>query len=175
MGLLFTAATARTSTTHMPFLFTSITAILMLIQSTTTIISNSYYVGLFPFYLLNIFSALVADIILQYRKGEGITTLPTASSSTVNRRCLIASAIVSLFFMTLFFPWSIDVYSGYFNPPNTMRTEEFFLSYLLLPVIIPIIIPVSIVMSIVGGYTILQLMNAERRKIIFNFKKGIAS
>jgi hypothetical protein len=157
---LFSAARV----TSMPFIFTSITAIIMLIQSTTTIISNSYFVGIFPFYLLNIFPAMLADIILQYRRGEGITLIP-ASNTTV-KRSLIASIIVPLFFTTLFFPWSVDVYGGFFKPSDNIRTEKFFIQ-LLMPLIIPIVIPLSAVSSMAGEYLVWRLMNANRMNSMF--------
>jgi hypothetical protein len=157
---LFSAARV----TSMPFIFTSITAIIMLIQSTTTIISNSYFVGIFPFYLLNIFPAMLADIILQYRRGEGITLIP-ASNTTV-KRSLIASIIVPLFFTTLFFPWSVDVYGGFFKPSDNIRTEKFFIQ-LLMPLIIPIVIPLSAVSSMAGEYVVLRFMNANRMNSMF--------
>jgi hypothetical protein len=143
----------------MPFKITSITAIIMIIQSTTTIISNSYFVGLFPFYLLNIFPAMLADIILQYRKGEGITMFP--SSNTTVKRSLIASLIVPLFFTTLFFPWSVDVYGGFFKPSSNLRTEIFFIQ-LLMPIIIPIVIPFSAVSAMAGEFVLWRLMSAKR-------------
>jgi hypothetical protein len=157
---LFSAARV----TSMPFIFTSITAIIMLIQSTTTIISNSYFVGIFPFYLLNIFPAMLADIILQYRRGEGITLIP-ASNTTV-KRYLIASIIVPLFFTTLFFPWSVDVYGGFFKPSDNIRTEKFFIQ-LLMPLIIPIVIPLSAVSSMAGEYLVLRFMTANRMNSMF--------
>jgi hypothetical protein len=157
---LFSAARV----TSMPFIFTSITAIIMLIQSTTTIISNSYFVGIFPFYLLNIFPAMLADIILQYRRGEGITLIPT--SNTTVKRYLIASIIVPLFFTTLFFPWSVDVYGGFFKPSDNIRTEKFFIQ-LLMPLIIPIVIPLSAVSSMAGEYLVLRFMNANRMNSMF--------
>jgi hypothetical protein len=157
---LFSAARV----TSMPFIFTSITAIIMLIQSTTTIISNSYFVGIFPFYLLNIFPAMLADIILQYRRGEGIALIP-ASNTTV-KRYLIASIIVPLFFTTLFFPWSVDVYGGFFKPSDNIRTEKFFIQ-LLMPLIIPIVIPLSAVSSMAGEYLVLRFMNANRMNSMF--------
>ena len=157
---LFSAARV----TSMPFIFTSITAIIMLIQSTTTIISNSYFVGILPFYLLNIFPAMLADIILQYRRGEGITLIP-ASNTTV-KRSLIASIIVPLFFTTLFFPWSVDVYGGFFKPSDNIRTEKFFIQ-LLMPLIIPIVIPLSAVSSMAGEYVVLRFMNANRMNSMF--------
>jgi hypothetical protein len=157
---LFSAARV----TSMPFIFTSITAIIMIIQSTTTIISNSYFVGIFPFYLLNIFPAMLADVILQYRRGEGITLIP-ASNTTV-KRYLIASIIVPLFFTTLFFPWSVDVYGGFFKPSDNIRTEKFFIQ-LLMPVIIPIVIPLSAVSSMAGEYLVWRFMNANKMNSIF--------
>jgi hypothetical protein len=157
---LFSAARV----TSMPFIFTSITAIIMLIQSTTTIISNSYFVGILPFYLLNIFPAMLADIILQYRRGEGITLIP-ASNTTV-KRYLIASIIVPLFFTTLFFPWSVDVYGGFFKPSDNIRTEKFFIQ-LLMPLIIPIVIPLSAVSSMAGEYVVLRFMDANRMNSMF--------
>src|SRR5215212_1769530 len=157
---LFSAARV----TSMPFIFTSITAIIMLIQSTTTIISNSYFVGIFPFYLLNIFPAVLADIILHYRRGKGIALI--ASSNTTIKRYLIASIIVPLFFTTLFFPWSVDVYGGFFKPSDNIRTEKFFIQ-LLMPLIIPIVIPLSAVSSMAGEYLVLRFMNANRMNSMF--------
>ena len=156
--------------TSMPFIFTSITAVIMLIQSTTTIISNSYFVDLFPFYLLNIFPAVLADIILQYRKGKGIS-LRSASNTTV-RRYLIASIIVPLFFTTLFFPWSVDVYGGFFKPSDNIRTEQFFIQ-LLIPVIIPIVIPLSAVSSMAGIYIVWRFMNGSRMNSMYESDKNI--
>jgi hypothetical protein len=163
---LFSAA--RVSS--MPFIFTSIIAVIMLIQSTTTIISNSYFVGLFPFYLLNIFPAVLADIILQYRKGKGISLL-SASNTTV-RRYLIASIIVPLFFTTLFFPWSVDVYGGFFKPSDNIRTEQFFIQ-LLIPLIILIVIPLSAVSSMAGIYIVWRFMNTSRMNSMYETDKNI--
>jgi hypothetical protein len=154
----------------MPFIFTSITAIIMLIQSTTTIISNSYFVDLFPFYLLNIFPAVLADVLLQYRKGKGISLL--CASNTSVKRCLIASIIVPLFFTTLFFPWPVDVYGGFFKPSDNIRTEQFFIQ-LLIPVIIPIVIPLSAVSSMAGIYIAWRFMNASRMNSVYKSDKNI--
>lgn len=163
---LFSAARV----TSMPFIFTSITAVIMLIQSTTTIISNSYFVDLFPFYLLNIFPAVLADILLQYRKGKGISLL--SASNTSVKRYSIASIIVPLFFTTLFFPWSVDIYGGFFKPSDNIRTEQFFIQ-LLIPLIIPIVIPLSAVSSMAGIYIGLRFMNASRMNSIYESGKNI--
>jgi hypothetical protein len=162
-------------------MLTSIIAVIMIIQSTTTITSNSYFAWLFPLYLLNILPAMVADILicshLQKKKNEiSITSSSSYSSqsfssnskiansnnnTTTIKLCLIASMIVSIFYATLFFPWTVDVYGGYFKPPNTLRTEEFFMQ-LLIPVILSIAVPVSILSSMAGGLVGQKLMNIRK-------------
>ena len=49
-----------------PFRMTVVTATLMTIQSSATITSNNYFVGLFPLYLLNILMPFSLDIISIY-------------------------------------------------------------------------------------------------------------
>src|SRR5918994_596427 len=58
---LFLAAKVSTCSTNnrIPFILSSIVAVIMIIQSTTTITSNSYFAWLFPLYLLNIIPAIV--------------------------------------------------------------------------------------------------------------------
>lgn len=173
-----------TNNKRIPFMLTSIIAVIMIIQSTTTITSNSYFAWLFPLYLLNILPAIVADILiysyLQKKKNEISITSSLSSSSysaqsfssnskvvnpnnntTTIKLCLIASMIVSIFYATLFFPWIVDVYGGYFKPPNTLRTEEFFVQ-LLIPVILPIAVPVSVLSSMTGGLIGQKLMNIRK-------------
>lgn len=182
---LFVAANISAFSTNnkrIPFMLTSIIAIIMIIQSITTITSNSYFAWLFPFYLLNILPALVADILIfsYLQKKKYRVILPSSSPSyspqsfsshsgvantknntTAIQLCLIASIIVSIFYTTLFFPWTVDVYGGYFKPPNTLRTEEFFVQ-LLIPVILPIAVPVSILSSMAGGLIGQKLMNTRK-------------
>jgi hypothetical protein len=188
LGLFIAAKISAFSTNNKrtPFMPTSIIAIIMLIQSITTITSNSYFAWLFPFYLWNILPALVADILIfsYLRKKKYEVMLPSSSFSsfssfssqsfssnsevantknntTAIKLCLIASMIVSIFYTTLFFPWTVDVYGGYFKPPNTLRTEEFFVQ-LLIPVILPIAVPVSILSSMAGGLVGQKLMNTRK-------------
>jgi hypothetical protein len=186
-----------TNNKRIPFMLTSIIAVIMIIQSTTTITSNSYFAWLFPLYLLNILPAVVADILilsyLQKKKYE--VMIPSSSSSsyssqsfssnsevanpknntTTIKLCLIASMIVSIFYTTLFFPWTVDVYGGYFKPPNTLRTEQFFVQ-LLIPVILPIAVPVSILSSMAGGLVGQKLMNTRKvNSIIELLTKEFAS
>jgi hypothetical protein len=74
---------------------------------------------------------------------------------------LIASIIVSMFYITLFFPWTIDVFGGYFEPPNTLRTEQFFVQ-LLFPTILPFMVSVSKVSSLLGGLVAQLLINSRK-------------
>jgi hypothetical protein len=176
-GMIFFIVT-RTNKT--PFMFTLITAFFMVIQSTATIISNTYFVTLYPLYLLNILSALAADVIvLQYgrrRKAKETTEIKsskiiitaTTTNTTDIYRSIIAPAIVSIFFITLFFPWSVNVYKTYFGIHlNTFGSASIF-GQLLWTIIIPVIMPIAAVMSIVGSYIMFKLMNtAKTRKRIF--------
>ena len=149
------------SSTKIPFIFTSIVATIIAIQATATIISNSYFMGIFPFYILNILPAIVLDIILlKYRNhknnnGNGNNAASAAIIHT-DKRYLVASMLVSLFFITLFFPWTVDVFGGFFNPSNEVRTEQFLLQ-ILFPIILPIVIPIALLSSFMGGYVVQRL------------------
>jgi hypothetical protein len=151
---------------RIPFILTSIIAVIMTIQSTTTITSNSYFAWLFPLYLLNIIPAMVADILI-FRYSEKKKASSKIDNTTDNRAkkwYLIASIIVSVFYITLFFPWTIDVFGGYFKPPNTLRTEQFFVQ-LLTPTILPFVVPVAIVSSLVGGLILHYFRIIDSRNI----------
>jgi hypothetical protein len=166
---LFIAARISSSPTRyrIPFIFTSIVAVIMTIQSITTITSNSYFAWLFPVYLLNIIPALVADILIfrfsQKKKADSLLSsqVDNAINNKLKRRYLIASVIVSIFYITLFFPWTIDVFGGYFEPPSSLRTEQFFVQ-LLIPTILPSVVPVSIVSSLIGSLVAQRLINSRK-------------
>jgi hypothetical protein len=139
----------------------------MTIQSITTITSNSYFAWLFPVYLLNIIPALVADILI-FRYSHKKDADPLLSSwvdKTINNKLKkwypIATVIISIFYITLFFPWTIDVFGGYFEPPSSLRTEQFFVQ-LLIPIILPSVVPVSIVSSLTGSLVAQRLINSRK-------------
>ncbi|MGC2482981.1 MAG: hypothetical protein WA398_04410, partial [Nitrososphaeraceae archaeon] len=67
----------------------------------------------------------------------------------------------SIFYITLFFPWTIDVFGGYFEPPSSLRTEQFFVQ-LLIPTILPSVVPVSIVSSLIGSLVAQRLINSRK-------------
>jgi hypothetical protein len=73
----------------------------------------------------------------------------------------IATVIISIFYITLFFPWTIDVFGGYFEPPSSLRTEQFFVQ-LLIPTILPSVVPVSIVSSLIGSLVAQRLINSRK-------------
>ena len=145
------------SSSKIPFIFTSITAVIIAIQATTTIISNSYFLGLFPFYILNILPAIVADIIiLRYDIHK---TIKANNNNYSEKKYFLASMILSSFFITLFFPWTVDVFGGFFKPSSEIRTENFLLQ-ILFPIILPIVVPISLLSSFIGGF-IVQKINKK--------------
>lgn len=147
----------------------STVAVIMFIQSATTITSNSYFAWLLPFYLLNIIPAVISDVFILSTlvKKRDTKVIDSEYSRTVNAirpsiidRYLAASLVVSIFYTTLFFPWTIDVYGGYFEPPDTIRTEQFFVQ-LLIPVVLPVAMPLSIVSALAGGLVTQLLMKSR--------------
>ena len=171
---LFIAARISSSPTRnkIPFIFSSIVAVIMTIQSATTITSNSYFAWLFPVYLLNIIPALVADILIfQYsQKKKADSLLSSRVDNAINKKAkkwyLTATVIVSIFYITLFFPWTIDVFGGYFEPPSSLRTEQFFVQ-LLIPTILPSVVPVSVVSSLIGSLVAQRLINSRNLIVWF--------
>jgi hypothetical protein len=180
LGICFFVA-ARISSfstgNRIPFILTSIVAVIMTIQSTTTITSNSYFAWLFPVYLLNIIPAFVADILIfRYSQKKKTSSLSSKKDNIMDNRAkkyyLIASIIVSMFYITLFFPWTIDVFAGYFQPPNSLRTEQFFIQ-LLIPIILPCVVPASIASSLLGGLMAQRLINSRKLTILFYLESEI--
>ncbi len=148
-----------------PFIFTGIVGVIMVIQSGATIISNSYFMGILPFYLLNILPALTLDLVLiKYNSGKKHDLKIDFNS---NRRYRLASILVSLFFIPLFFPWTADVFGGFFKPPTDVRTEVFLLE-ILFPVVLPIVIPISLLSAFAGGYLAQKINKKEIETSIKN-------
>lgn len=79
-----------------------------------------------------------------------------------NKRLVVfASAIVPVFVITLFFPWSVNAYRVFFAiDMNTFESIAIF-NLLLWPFIIPFLIPVSILMSILGSYTMSRVIGKK--------------
>jgi hypothetical protein len=178
-GMLFYSA-AKTLR-DVRFRLTFITLAFMIIHSTATIISNNHFAILYPLYLLNIIPALAADILIsskrnQHYEKEKSTVLERkqprnmhfllegqgarASNLLRNQRLVIfSSAIVPIFFITLFFPWSVNTYKAFFGiDMNTFESIAIF-NQLFWPFIIPFVIPVSILMSTLGSYIMSRILS----------------
>jgi hypothetical protein len=174
-GMIFYSAAKTLRDVH--FRFTFITLTFMIIHSTATIISNNHFAILYPLYLFNIIPALTADILIsisskrsQYYEKENNSVTEKREPRNVryllerqrvessnllrNQRLVVfASAIVPVFVITLFFPWSVNAFKAFFAiDMNTFESIALF-NLLLWPFILPFLIPVSILMSILGSYT----------------------
>ncbi|MDN5846551.1 MAG: hypothetical protein L0H53_09795 [Candidatus Nitrosocosmicus sp.] len=167
--------------TKIPFIFTSITGVIITIQATTTILSNSSFMWLFPFYILNIVPPIVADtIVIRHRKTKinkqdsgdkeenGEDNMKIKSTADSNKIEIYASMLVSSFFVFLFFPWTVDVFAGFFQPSDNVRTEE-FLMQILLPIILPFVIPVSLISSLIGIHLIRRINKKSLVKMIRSY------
>src|SRR5215203_5439746 len=177
-GMIFYSAAKTLRDVH--FRFTFITLAFMIIHSIATIISNNHFAILYPLYLLNIIPALTADIIIsskrkRYYEKEKNTVVErkhpgNAHSLSVRQRAetsdpmgnqrivIFCSALVPVFFITLFFPWSVNTYKEFFGiDMNTFESIAIF-NRLLWPFIIPFVIPVSVLTSILGSYIMSRIL-----------------
>ena len=177
-GMIFYSAAKTLRDVH--FRFTFITLAFMIIHSTATIISNNHFAMLYPLYLLNIIPALTADIIIsskrkRYYEIERNTVVErkhpgNAHSLSVRQRAetsdpmgnqwivIFCSALVPVFFITLFFPWSVNAYKEFFGiDMNTFESIAIF-NRLLWPFIIPFVIPVAILISTFGCYIMSRIL-----------------
>jgi hypothetical protein len=178
-AMIFYSAAKTLKDVH--FRFTFITLAFMIIHSTATIISNNHFIVLYPLYLLNIIPALIADFLIMSKRSQlnenersSVTEReqprnahhllerlrPRASDLSRNQMLVvISSAIVPMFFITLFFPWSVNVYKAFFGiDMNTFESIAIF-NRLLWPFIIPFVITVSVLMSLMGSYIMSRVLS----------------
>jgi hypothetical protein len=181
-AMIFYSAAKTLRDVH--FRFTFISLAFMIIHSTATIISNSHFVILYPSYLLNIIPALIADLLImskrrQHSEKEKRSSMtereqpriahhilerlgPRQRASDLLRNqtlMVVSSAIVPIFFITLFFPWSVNVYKAFFGiDMNTFESLAIF-NLLFWPFIIPFVITVSVLMSLMGSYTMSRVLS----------------
>jgi hypothetical protein len=178
-AMIFYSAAKTLRDVH--FRFTFITLTFMIIHSTATIISNDHFTILYPLYLLNIIPALTADILILSKRSQhnekdrsSVTERkqpkyphfilerqrPRASDLLRNQTLVvISSAIVPIFFITLFFPWSVNTYKAFFGiDMNTFESIAIF-NQLLWPFIILFVIPVSVLMSTLGSYIMSRILS----------------
>jgi len=138
------------SVQSLPFAFrmTFVAATLMTLQSLATIISNSYFVGLFPLYLLNLLVPVSLDIISIYTKNN--KSFDTLSNKDYKR--IFFSITIAFFFITIYFPWSVNMFKVYFGIERITFESVIIFEQLLWKFILPVLMPVSFISSFLGIY-----------------------
>ena len=130
-----------------PFRMTVVTATLMTIQSSATITSNNYFLGLFPLYLLNILIPLSLDIISIYiQKNNNLI----GRFLNKEHRRIIFSIAISFFFITFYFPWSVNMFKSFFGIDLITFESVLIFEQLLWKFIIPVLMPVLFVSAYLG-------------------------
>lgn len=128
-----------------PFRMTVVTATLMAMQSSATITSNNYFVGLLPIYLLNILIPISLDVISIITKNYKVSP-----KSNKNHKRIIFSIAISFFFITLFFPWSVNMFKSFFEINLITFESVLIFEQLLWSFIVPVLMPVSIMAAYLG-------------------------
>jgi hypothetical protein len=129
-----------------PFRMTVVTATLMAMQSSTTITSNNYFAGLLPLYLLNILIPLSLDVISIITKNYN----KVSPKSNKNHKRIIFSIAISFFFITLFFPWSVNMFKSFFEINLITFESVLIFEQLLWTFIVPVLMPVSFMSAYLG-------------------------
>ena len=153
---------------HFPFRMTVVTATLMTIQSSATITSNNYFVGLFPLYLLNLLLPLSLDIISIYLQKNN-----KLIGKFLNRdhRRIIFSIVISLSFITFYFPWSVNMFKSFFGIDLITFESLLIFEQLLWKFIIPVLMPVSFVSAYMG--ILIWKKSCEYSKLTDMFKVAV--
>jgi hypothetical protein len=129
-----------------PFRMTVVTATLMAIQSSSTITSNNYFVGLLPLYLLNILIPITLDVISIFTQSNYKMSL----KSNKDRKRIIFSVAISFFFVTFYFPWSVNMFKSFFGIDLVTFESVLIFEQLLWKFIIPILMPISFISAFLG-------------------------
>ena len=146
-----------------PFRMTVVTATLMTIQSSATITSNNYFANLLPLYLMNILTPITLDVISIFtQKNKNI------SAKLDDHKRILFSIAISFFFVTMYFPWSVNMFKSFFGIDLITFESVLILEQLLWKFVVPILIPVSIVSAYFGLLIWKKLY--ERSKLANMFK-----
>ena len=129
-----------------PFRMTVATATLMAIQSSATITSNNYFVGLLPLYLLNILTPITLDVISIFTQ----TNHKVSVKCNKDHKRIIFSIAISFFFVTLYFPWSVNMFKSFFGIDLVTFESVLIFEQLLWKFIIPILMPISFISAFLG-------------------------
>lgn len=130
-----------------PFRMTVVAATLITLQSLATIISNIYFAGLLPLYLLNILIPLSLDIVSIYTKDNNKLF---RISSNNDYKLIIFSIAMSFFFITFYFPWSVNMFKAFFGIDLITFESVIIFEQLLWKFILPILMPVSLISAYMG-------------------------
>jgi hypothetical protein len=125
-----------------PFRMTVVTATLMTIQSSATITSNNYFVSLLPLYLLNILIPVSLDVISIFTRNNKNVSVKSKSN---DHKRIIFSVAISFFFVTMYFPWSVNMFKSFFGINLITFQSVMIFEQLLWKFILPILMPVSFV------------------------------
>ncbi len=144
------------------FIFSSITGIFMIIQSISSIISNQHFASLLPLYILNIIPAVICDIILNYNKKRISKVSHYKKYFQIFN--IIPFIIIPVFLVTLYFPWSVNIYKiQYGINEDTFQSVDTF-NKLFSVFILPILIPSTILVSF---STIMILNKLSSKKLSY--------
>ncbi|HZA70974.1 MAG TPA: hypothetical protein VE548_14855, partial [Nitrososphaeraceae archaeon] len=147
-----------------PFRMTVATATLMAIQSSATITSNNYFVGLLPLYLLNILTPITLDVISIFTQ----TNHKVSVKCNKDHKRIIFSIAISFFFVTLYFPWSVNMFKSFFGIDLVTFESVLIFEQLLWKFIVPVLMPVSFMSAFLGLLIWKKLY--ERFKLSYIFK-----
>jgi hypothetical protein len=147
-----------------PFRMTVVTATLMAIQSFSTITSNNYFVGLLPLYLLNILIPITLDVISIFTQSN----YKVSVKSNKDHKRIILSVAISFFFVTFYFPWSVNMFKSFFGIDLVTFESVLIFEQLLWKFIVPILMPVSFMSAFLGLLIWKKLF--ERSKLSNVFK-----
>jgi hypothetical protein len=147
-----------------PFRMTVVTATLMAIQSSATITSNNYFVGLLPLYLLNILIPITLDVISIFTQSN----YKVSVKSNKDHKRIIFSVAISFFFVTFYFPWSVNMFKSFFGIDLVTFESVLIFEQLLWKFIVPILMPVSFMSAFLGLLIWKKLY--ERSKLSNKFK-----
>ncbi|HXW11440.1 MAG TPA: hypothetical protein VD694_01680 [Nitrososphaeraceae archaeon] len=128
-----------------PFRMTVVTATLMTIQSSATITSNNYFMSLLPLYLLNILIPISLDILSIFTRNN-----KNVSVKSNDHKRIIFSVAISFFFVTMYFPWSVNMFKSFFGINLITFQSVMIFEQLLWKFILPILVPVSFVSAYLG-------------------------
>jgi len=128
-----------------PFRMTVVTATLMTIQSSATITSNNYFMSLLPLYFLNMLIPVSLDVLSIFTRNNKNVFVNSNDHTRI-----IFSVAISFFFVTMYFPWSVNMFKSFFGINLITFQSVLIFEQLLWKFILPILVPVSLVSAYLG-------------------------